>query len=266
MNGGRALGIGVACVGAVGLGGCGDGASGPLAGYAVSLEVPDLSTGTTMVSVVVDGEGQDVSNASVSAIADTATTTIWPDGTAVPVDFSNELISRSENNEPRVAGRATWRLTSAADPQPWYSISFPPLPAGYRWRDESELFRLNSGRRGIRISPAHAPVLSGVMVCGKNSDLAALYVRFSEPITATSGAVIATLADTACVLTGQISSEMQFGCPGGDTAAAATIDIVGAIAGSLAGQMVPMGRMQTADMQAVTRLDGCRSYRAIAVP
>src|SRR6185436_17342650 len=150
----------------------------------------DLSTGTRAATVRIDNY-RPVSDDLVNSVASRIRIATWPGD--VEVSGIQVITNVMGGQLPNGAQQAAYAeieetLDSALDGNAWYAISLPARPSDYRLPGNDRAFISNGGMRGVRFSPAHAPVVASVMSCAKDGGVVAVYARYSEPVTRAGGA------------------------------------------------------------------------------
>lgn len=240
----------------------------PTAGHSVDIVTADLSTGTRTVTITLRKDGSEVSSDLLAQFAPSINVKTWPEGDVVAVTRNMSVVLGGGQlpNGAQLAngyGQIDVQLDDTLDGSAWYSVSIASLPLGYRW-DQSKLFVFDDASMGIRVSPAHSPVVRSILSCQKDVAVA-VYVSFSEPVTSSDGAIALGFGAEAipCSIGDQDAGEVQFICSGAGTTGPFSLRVDGSVVAQMSGSPILAGTFHTADMQLGLRSDGCHLYKPI---
>jgi len=246
---------------------------GPMSGPVPSTPLPlvnfmtsDLSTGVRLVSVRITDGGDTVSAELIATIAPAVRVSTWPGDVEVA---SSEAVSSSPGGQdPSGAGRFGYAqidrtLDAAVDGSVWYRVSLPRRPADYQVSSDLTLSTFAGGALGVRISPAHRPVVASVMSCPKEGGAVAVYAGFSEPLTKPPGALALDYGTPAapCAVGADEPSVTQFICANATGAAPFSLRIADSVTATGSGSPMAAGTLRSADMQSAVLGDGCSYYK-----
>jgi hypothetical protein len=246
---------------------------GPMSGPAPSIPPPlvnfmtsDLSTGVRVASVRISDGGRTVSAELMAKIAPAIRVSTWPGD--VEVASSETVSTFPGGQDPSGAGRFGYAqidrtLDAALDGNGWYAVSLPRRPADYQVSSDLVLSTFAAGALGIRISPAHPPVVSSVMSCPKEGGTVAVYAGFSEPLTKPSGAVALDYGAPAvpCAVGADEPSVTQFICANAAGAQPFSLRIADTVTAAASGSPLAAGTLRSAEMQSAVLGDGCSYYK-----
>jgi hypothetical protein len=184
----------------------------------VDFQTRDRSTGVSVAAVRIYDENtpRDV----VDMVATRIRVATWPGDVEAPT--TQTLLSFPSvqiGNGGREVGyvEIDEELDPSLDASAWYAISMP-MPAStapYSMPASIAALALDGGATGVRFSPAHAPVVSSIVVCAKDQGVVAVYVGYSEPVT-TSAGTLPSLdygnKPVSCAVGEYSSAETQFIC------------------------------------------------------
>ena len=255
------------------LAGCGGGQPPPddlRPRYAVGFFTADLSTGSPAASIRITYANADIPIDVVDMFAAKVRISAWPEGNMVGVTLATSTVPGGQlpNGSQMIAyGRIDVQLDPALPRDSWYGISIRDLPLDASWLDDGGLFAFADMSRGIRISPAHAPIVASVLWCAKGGTEAAVYVQFSEPVTGSAGAVGLGVGDAnvACSPGAESATETQFICEGATGAPPFSVQIADTIVAQSSGTAMAATTVPSAEMQMFVRLDGCAVYKPVQV-
>ena len=169
----RALGIVGFVLAAAAGAGCGNGGTDPGGGPTkplpqVGFVTVDMSTGARAATVQIYGGLDDVPADLISAVTSKIRVATWlADGEVATTDVIT-IVPRAVL--PDGVLRAAYaeiekQLDANLDASVWYAISVAPQPATYSLPGDANAFAFDGGARGVRFSPAHAPVVASVISC-----------------------------------------------------------------------------------------------------
>lgn len=233
----------------------------------VNFTTPDLSTGVRIVSIRIANHNSDVPLDLLNAVAAQIRVSTWPGD--VQVDASQTVATfRAEqlaNGAERAAyGQIDEMLDATVDGSGWYGVSLPQRQtADYQVSSDLTLSTFAGGALGVRISPAHPPVVSSVMSCPKNGGTVAVYAAYSEPLTKPPEALALDYGATAapCTVGDDQPSVTQFICANATGAAPFALRIADTITAAASGSPMAAGTLRSADMQSSVLGDGCSYYK-----
>src|SRR5450631_3221530 len=187
----------------------------------VAIAPADLSTGVSGGEVWINGP-DDVTSAMVSSIAPQIRIVSFPGDVVVPATPSVVTTPRtvSPNGVPVPAlAQIHEDLDAGLDGSGWYAVSLPASSSQYLLTTDWWLFAFEGGRRGIRWSPTHPPVVASVMSCHKDAGAVTIIVRYSEPVNKAAGlpSVAYGATPVACSASADEPGETQFICAGEDS-------------------------------------------------
>jgi hypothetical protein len=255
--------------------GCGNGELDPHGGGPmeplpqISFVTTDLSTGTRVATVQiyagVDGPSADL----LTSVASTIRVATWPGGDEVITTQFITLVQRATlpNGAVRGAyGQIEKQLNAGVDANAWHSISLAPQPGTYSLPGESAAFAFDGGARGVRFSPAHAPVVASVMSCGKDGGVVAVYARYSEPVVRTGGAPALDYGATpvACGVGGDSPGETQFICAATESGQPFSLRIPDGVTAQASAAPMAAGTLDSAGMITAVTPDGCTVHKPLA--
>jgi len=230
----------------------------------------DLSTGARAATVRIDNY-RPVSDELVNSVASRIRIATWPGDVAVSaIQVITNVMGGQLPNGAQQAAYAEIEMTldSALDGGAWYAISLPPQPTDYRLPGNDRAFIFDGGMRGVRFSPAHAPVVASVMSCAKDGGVVAVYARYSEPVTRAGGAPVLNYGSAppvACDVGGDSPGETQFICPTAGSGQPFTLQIPDGVSAQASGASMAAGGLGSAGMLTATTNDGCTVYTPRAV-
>jgi|KBSMisStaDraftv2_1062788.scaffolds.fasta_scaffold465481_2 hypothetical protein len=235
---------------------------------AISYATADLSTGVRAASIQVRDSLKDVSLDFLDAIVRGIRVATWPGDVAVPATFATSTVAGGQTTAGGIIdghGQIDVRLDDALDGSAWYAISLPEQPADYGFPGSSVLFAFDGARLGVRISPAHAPVIASVLSCAKGGTTVAMYARFSEPVAKSDGALAVEYGTPAspCTVGGDSASETQFICTGAAAGLPFSLHVLGAVTSQATAAQMATGTLISADMQVSVTNDGCPIYKPV---
>lgn len=275
----RALGFGGLLLAAT-VGGCGSGALDPGGGIGpskpplqIAFVTKDLATGTGTPSVQIYAGVEDIASDFVFSVASALRFAIWPSGVEVAKTVTLTNVSHRDlpNGGVQIGYAEIDVHFDPAPPNPsaWYAISLPPMPSEYTLPDASTAFAFDGGARGVRFSPAHAPVVASVMSCAKDGGVVAVYARYSEPVVRAAGAT--PLLDygvppAGCAIGGDSAVETQFICSNaGAGDQPLWLEIPAGVTAQASGAAMAPGRLDSTAMQTSTTNDGCTVHKPLTV-
>jgi hypothetical protein len=230
----------------------------------------DLSTGARVASVQIYGGDEDVSAELTSTVASRVRVSTWPGDVEIATTESITNISRSQL--PNGAIRAAYAQIDAHFDPPsnastWYALSLPAAPAEYTLPGEPNAFAFDGGARGVRFSPAHAPVVASVMSCTKDGGVVAVYVRYSEPVVRTAGAMPILdygIPPAGCAIGGDSTTETQFICANaGSGGQPFWLEIPAGITAQASGAAMVPKKLDSTATQTSTTNDGCTVHKPL---
>ena len=144
-----------------------------------------------------------------------------------------------------------------------------PQPATYSLPSEANAFAFDGGARGVRFSPAHAPVVASVMSCAKDGGVVAVYARYSEPVVRAAGAMPILdygIPPAGCAVGGDSTVETQFICSNaGSGDQPLWLEIPDGVTAQASGAAMVPGRLDSTAMQTSTTNDGCTVHKPLTV-
>jgi len=237
--------------------------------YAVGFVTADLSTGSPWASLRITYGAGDVPMDVVDMFAAKVRMTAWPQGNNVDAAFSNSTSAGGQltgGGQIQAYGLIDVRPDDSLPRAAWYAISIADLPTGSYVLDNGDLVVFADGSRGIRISPAHGPVVASVLWCDKGGSETAVYVRFSESVTGSGGAVALDVAGTGvtCALGAEAITETQFICTGAAITPQFSVQIGDSITAQFSGTPMAATTLPSSAMQMAARPDGCVVFKPLS--
>lgn len=231
----------------------------------ISFQTADQSTGVSAVSIWVSDSGSDVPLELLRGIAMRVRVSTWPGGADVPstATITTTAGEQLPNGAERLAyGQIEQQVDGAVEGNGWYAVSLPERAGDYRL-NEAVLFSFGGGAFGVRISPAHPPVVASVMSCAKEGGVVAVYAQFSEPVNNAPGALALDYGATpmTCAVGAESTGEDQFVCANATAGQPFSLHIVGAVTAQSSSLAMAPGTLRSADMQVSTTNDGCWLYK-----
>jgi hypothetical protein len=236
----------------------------------ISFVTADLSTGARVAMVRIYNGIDDVPTDVLNTVASGIKVATWPGN--VDVSTIQVITNVSGGQLPNGAQRSAYAeieetLDSALDGNAWYAVSLPARPGEYTLPGEDRAFAFSGGTRGVRFSPAHAPVVASVMSCAKDGGVVAVYARYSEPVTRAGGAPVLDYGATpvACDVGGDAPGETQFICPGTMSGQPFSLQIPDGVAAQASGAPMAARTLGSAGMLTATTNDGCTVHTPATV-
>jgi hypothetical protein len=257
--------------------GCGNGRLDPGGGPteplpSISFVTTDLSTGTRVATVQVYAGLDGPSAHLVTLVASQLRVATWPDDSEVTTTQVINLVQRAilpNGAESLAYGEIQKQLNASVDASAWHAIRLAPQAATYSLPSEANAFAFDGGARGVRFSPAHAPVVASVMSCAKDAGVVAVYARYSEPVVRAAGAVPLLdygIPPAGCTLGGDSAVETQFICSNaGSGDQPLWLEIPAGVTAQASGAAMAPGRLDSTAMQTSTTNDGCTVHKPLTV-
>jgi hypothetical protein len=189
----------------------------------------------------------------------------WSGGAAVPSRLSTTTSAGGQ--EPGGAVRQGYAqiqvtIDPALDGSPWYAIALPTQASAYRLNGEAALFTFADGTRGVRFSPAHAPLVALVVVCQKDGGTVAAYAHFSESVNAVGTLEFDHGATAApCAVGDEQPAVTQFICANATGTGTFALRIADGVTAQASGAAMAATTLRSADMETWSTNDGCSYYR-----
>jgi len=226
----------------------------------------DPTTGVRTVSIWINDSGRDVPEDLVRRIAGQVRASTWPGDLEVP---STATITTIPSEQVPGVGTSVGRgqidleIDAPVDASGWYAVSLTEKPGEYGVQNQAVLFSFDDGSRGVRVSPAHPPMVASVLACAKEGGVVAVYARFSELVNKAAGAVVVDYGNTAvtCPAGAEAPDEDQFLCANATAGQAFSVRIVGPATAQSSGLPLATETLRSADMQVSVMGDGCRLYK-----
>src|SRR5262249_13101941 len=163
-----------------------------------------LTTGDSTASVQIRDTLRDVSLDLVNMVQSDTRVSTWPANAQASATATPSTVPGGQTGGSLMYahGQLDWQLEGVSQDAGWVALALPDGPGVYHVQDDGSLFAFAGGGRGIRISPAHAPIVASVLSCAKGGGVVAVYVRTSEPVTKAAGALTLEYgaAGTACAM------------------------------------------------------------------
>jgi hypothetical protein len=257
--------------------GCGSVATDPGGGPTeplpqISFVTTDLSTGTRVATVRIYAGVDGPSAHLVTSVESQIRVATWPDGEEVTTTQLIELVQPAilpDGSMRGAYGEIQKQLNASADASAWHAIWLAPQPAMYRLPDESAAFAFDGGARGVRFSPAHAPVVASVMSCAKDGGVVAVYARYSEPVVRAAGTppiLDYGVPPAGCAIGDESAGEMQFICPSaGSGDQPFWLEIPAGMTAQASGVPMAPGRIESTGMITAVTPDGCTVHKPLAL-
>ena len=228
----------------------------------ISFVTADLSTGARAATVRIDDVGP-ISDDLVNNVASRIKLATWP---------GNVEVSGIQVITNVIGGQAAYAeieetLDSALDGNAWYAISLPARPTEYTLPGDARAFALAGGMRGVRFSPAHAPVVASVMSCAKDGGVVAVYARYSETLTWGAGTPALDYGATpvSCTVGDNQAGQTQFICPATAPGQPFSLQIPDGVTAQASGAAMVAGTLGSAGMLTATTNDGCTVHTPATV-
>ena len=232
----------------------------------VGFATADLSTSVRVASIRISNNGSDVPIDIVNTVAAQVRVSTWPGD--VEVAASQTVATYPAEQLPNGGVRAGYgkidlTLDPTLDGNGWYRFSLPERRTDdYQVSNDSVSFTFAGGALGVRISPAHPPVVSSVTACAPNVGPVVVDAAFSEPVTKPPGALTLDYgAARPCALGDDQPSVTQFVCANAQAASDFSLHIADGITAAASGSPMAAGTLSSEDMQ-WSVLDGdCTYYK-----
>ena len=232
----------------------------------VDFLTADLSTGFGVASIQISNGVDDIPDLVLKSVASKVRVATWPGDLEVPSTQTVTTVPGGQlANGAQVMSRdqIDVQLDAALDGSGWYGVTVG-LEAGLYVIDLDPLFAFQNGGRGVRLSPAHAPVVASVMSCSKDMGTIAVYVRYSEPVLKTTGppALDFTKYPVTCSVGADSPSETQFICVTGAGAGQPfLLNVPDGLTAQASGAPMAPATLDSMGMYAHSTSDGCTTYR-----
>jgi hypothetical protein len=218
----------------------------------VAIDPADLSTGASGGEIWLNGP-DDVTSEMVSSLAPQIRIATFPGNVVVPATQSVVTTPRtvSPNGVPVPAlAQIHEDLDAGLDGSGWYAVSLPATSSQYVLTTDHWLFAFADGRRGVRLSPTHPPVVASVMSCHKDAGVIAVYARYSEPLNKAAGSPSLDYGATPvpCSVGADDPGETQFICSGED-AQPFSLHLPDGVTAQASGRPMAPGTLDSTGMQ-----------------
>jgi len=235
----------------------------------VSFTTADLSTGARAATVRINDIGP-ISDDLVNNVASRIRIATWPGD--VEVSGIQVITNVMGGQLPNGAQQAAYAeieetLDSALDGNAWYAISLPARPTEYTLPGDARAFALAGGMRGVRFSPAHAPVVASVMSCTKDGGVVAVYAHYSEPLAWGAGTPALDYGATpvSCTVGDNQAGQTQFICTATASGQPFSLQIPDGVTAQASGAAMAAGTLASAGMLTATTNDGCTVHTPATV-
>jgi hypothetical protein len=235
----------------------------PFVGFVTS----DLSTSVHLASLRISNNGRDVPLDLVNTVVAQLRVSTWPGdvpvaASATVATFPGEQLA---NGGLRAGyGQIDLTLDAALDGSGWYGVSLPERRTNdYQVSNDLILFTFAGGALGVRISPAHPPVVSSAKSCAPNVGPRSVYVAFSEPVTKPSGALTLDYGLAHCAVGDDQPSVTQFSCT--NAALPFLLHIADGVTAAASGSPMAAGTLSSEDMQWGGQVGDCTHYKRVIV-
>ena len=226
----------------------------------------DLSTGVRVATIRIGNYDSDVPLDLVNALAVPVRVSTWPGD--VPVPATQTVSTFPEEQLPNGGRRAAYgqidlTLVETLDGNGWYQVSLPRQGTDdYQVSGGVFLSGFVGGPFGVRISPAHPPVVSKVMSCANDGGTVTVSAGFSEPLTKPSGDLALDYGVPAapCAVGDDQPTFIEFTCANATGAAPFSLHIAGTATAAASGSPMEAGTLRSADMHVWVLGNGCSYY------
>jgi len=229
----------------------------------------DLSTGARAETVRID-DYRPVSDDLVNSVASRIRVATWPGD--VEVSAIQVITNVMGGQLPNGAQQAAYAeieatLDSVLDGNAWYAVSLPARPTEYRLPGDDRALAFAGGTRGVRFSPAHAPVVASVMSCTKDGGVVAVYAHYSEPLAWAVGTPALDYGNTpvSCTVGDNQAGQTQFICPATMSGQPFSLQIPDGVTAQASGAPMAAGTLGSAGMLTATTNDGCTVHTPLTV-
>jgi len=229
----------------------------------------DLSTGARAETVRID-DYRPVSDDLVNSVSSRIRIATWPGDVAVSaIQVITNVMGGQLPNGAQQAAYAEIKATldSALEGNAWYAVSLPARPTEYRLPGDDRAFAFAGGARGVRFSPAHAPVVASVMSCTKDGGVVAVYAHYSEPLAWGAGTPALDYGATpvSCTVGDNQAGQTQFICPATASGQPFSLQIPDGVTAQASGASMAAGTLGSAGMLTATTNDGCTVHTPATV-
>jgi len=231
----------------------------------INFLTADLSTGGGVASFQITNGVDAVPDYLLQRVAAGTRVASWPSDlevasaqtvTTVPggqLPNGAQMLAHSQIDETLDAG---------LDGSQWYAVS---VPVGTDYViNEAPVFIFQNGMRGVRLSPAHPPVVASVMSCSKEMGTIAVYVRYSEPVSKAAGAPALdfTSYPVTCSIGADSPTETQFICVTGAGANQPfLLHVPDGVTAQASGAPMAPTTLDSTGLYERSTPDGCTTYR-----